>query len=420
MRNMKKSILPVFAIVAMLSNSFESLAAGELVATVVREKNGMASVKFAPSDSAEKITAYDENGMPLAKLNWAASFVFPVTEKALRASTKAGGIDLNSLLQGMGVLKTDGDLLVRAELPITIQDLDGRELPKGTDVFLKLDRLAKEGTIVPTNAWGGESMGPGGAANEFNTKLYDEGVIGAKKKKKASPKAPKQGFAHGVHGDGIVPMDDSNNGQFGGQFGDGKFLSSPVCYAGSRRTTSFSSGWGRRNSKRTRNGRWSSHFHDGVDLAVSEGTPVVAAAAGCINYSDIENNSRAAYGYNLKVDHGNGFVARYAHLGNYSPAIRAFVKTGGSQKFCFQRGEYLGNSGMTGNCTGPHLHLGLTKNGHSVNPKKFMISQSNSAVSQTCDELQASNALLTPGTSNTASAEYEATSASTTASDVRR
>lgn len=394
MAQILKTWLPVLAVCVMVLNAFD-VSAADLTATVERDADGKASIKFAGSDSGEKITAYDQNGMPLAKLNWAASFIFPISEKALRDSKKKGGIDIKALLKGMGVVQADGDMLVKAELPIGIQDLDGRDLPKGTNIYLKLDRLAREGVVVPTNAWG-PNMGAGKPANEFNTTLGEKGVIGAKSQKKFPVQAPKPGRARGVHGDGIVPMDDVSNSNREGS----KFLSAPVCYINSNKSTRFSSRWGGRTARVTKNKQRMTSFHDGLDLAVPRGTPVMAAAAGCIDYKDIGSNRYAGYGFNIKVDHGNGFMARYAHLNNFSEGIREFIRTGRGQKYCFERGEYIGNSGETGNCTGPHLHFGLSKNGRSVDPLKYMLSQSVTSVSQSCDDLQASNDRLAIGGSS--------------------
>jgi murein DD-endopeptidase MepM/ murein hydrolase activator NlpD len=53
--------------------------------------------------------------------------------------------------------------------------------------------------------------------------------------------------------------------------------------------------------------------HPGVDIAMPRGTEVIATASGTvieIRKSDVQ----AGYGNYIEIDHGNGFITRYAHL----------------------------------------------------------------------------------------------------------
>jgi murein DD-endopeptidase MepM/ murein hydrolase activator NlpD len=109
---------------------------------------------------------------------------------------------------------------------------------------------------------------------------------------------------------------------------------------------------------------WSSGKHTGVDFAVPVGTPVLAVADG-----KIENGSWGkAYGKQIiqKVD--GGWVI-YAHLN----ALR--VKPGATVK----KGQIIGESGNTGNSTGPHLHFELRDKirwtgGKALDPKEILAS----------------------------------------------
>lgn len=95
-------------------------------------------------------------------------------------------------------------------------------------------------------------------------------------------------------------------------------------------------------------------FHQGVDLAASIGTPILAASGGVV----ISAGWAGGYGIQVLLDHGGGYQSRYAHLS------RLFVETGqvvGS-------GDHIGLVGATGLVTGPHLHFEIRRNGYPVNP----------------------------------------------------
>jgi murein DD-endopeptidase MepM/ murein hydrolase activator NlpD len=71
--------------------------------------------------------------------------------------------------------------------------------------------------------------------------------------------------------------------------------------------------------------------------------------------------NRYGYGKEVLVDHGFGYISRYAHLQDIS------VKVGQKLK----RGEVLGTLGSSGRSTGPHLHYEVRKEGRTVNPMYF-------------------------------------------------
>ena len=96
-------------------------------------------------------------------------------------------------------------------------------------------------------------------------------------------------------------------------------------------------------------------YHPAVDIARSTGTPVTAADSG---YVVVAGWSNDGYGYNIVIDHGNGYQTLYGHLS------RIFVKVGTT----IGRGTVIGNMGSTGNSTGPHLHFEIRRNGVRLNP----------------------------------------------------
>lgn len=102
----------------------------------------------------------------------------------------------------------------------------------------------------------------------------------------------------------------------------------------------------------------SGKFHYGIDLAVPYGTAIRAAAAGRVTHAGY----RGSYGVMIELDHGSGYLTRYAH------ASRAAVTVGQS----VSTGQTLGYVGLTGNTTGPHLHFEIHAAGKKVNPLKYL------------------------------------------------
>ncbi|MFD9000670.1 M23 family metallopeptidase [Streptomyces sp. NPDC059582] len=88
--------------------------------------------------------------------------------------------------------------------------------------------------------------------------------------------------------------------------------------------------------------RWA-HRHTGQDFAVPIGTPVRAAGAGRV----VKVSCGGAFGIQVVVRHENGYYTQYAHLAAVSVAQDDRVAAG----------QWIGQSGTTGNSTGPHLHF---------------------------------------------------------------
>jgi murein DD-endopeptidase MepM/ murein hydrolase activator NlpD len=99
-------------------------------------------------------------------------------------------------------------------------------------------------------------------------------------------------------------------------------------------------------------------FHKGVDFAGREGSDVVAVASGVVIWS----GDRYGYGQMVEINHGNGYVTRYAHNANNLVAVGDTVK----------RGEVIAVLGSTGRATGPNLHFEVLRNGRVVNPLSYV------------------------------------------------
>lgn len=99
-------------------------------------------------------------------------------------------------------------------------------------------------------------------------------------------------------------------------------------------------------------------FHEGLDFAGKQGTPVVAVAAGIVTWS----GSRYGYGNMIEVSHGNGYITRYAHNNKNLVSVGEKV----------ERGEVIATMGNTGRSTGTHVHFEVIYNGRHVDPKKYL------------------------------------------------
>jgi murein DD-endopeptidase MepM/ murein hydrolase activator NlpD len=101
-----------------------------------------------------------------------------------------------------------------------------------------------------------------------------------------------------------------------------------------------------------------STYHEGVDLAGPEGTPIVAARSGTVTRATYSNSA----GYYVSINHGDGFSSIYMHMTHYvvSPGQKV------------SRGQVIGYMGSTGISTGSHLHFGISLNGTYVNPALYV------------------------------------------------
>jgi murein DD-endopeptidase MepM/ murein hydrolase activator NlpD len=99
-------------------------------------------------------------------------------------------------------------------------------------------------------------------------------------------------------------------------------------------------------------------FHAGLDIAVPKGSSVHAVAEGMVTYAGI----RHGYGKVVEIDHGNGYMTRYAHNSKLlvHPGERVRV------------GTIIAKSGSTGHSTGPHVHFEVWYKNHTVNPLAYV------------------------------------------------
>jgi hypothetical protein len=85
--------------------------------------------------------------------------------------------------------------------------------------------------------------------------------------------------------------------------------------------------------------------HEGIDLAMPQGTPIRSIAMGVVAWSAYEENG---YGWYVRIDHPElPFFTFYAHMAQPGLGAGSIVEAG----------QHIGLVGSTGNSTGPHLHF---------------------------------------------------------------
>ncbi len=99
-------------------------------------------------------------------------------------------------------------------------------------------------------------------------------------------------------------------------------------------------------------------YHKGIDFKASVGDPVLTVADGVVSFSGV----KSGYGNVVDVDHGNGYVTRYAHNSRLVVRVGDLVRVG----------QEIAKAGSTGRSTGAHVHFEVWENGNVVNPRKFL------------------------------------------------
>jgi len=98
--------------------------------------------------------------------------------------------------------------------------------------------------------------------------------------------------------------------------------------------------------------------HEGLDFAGIKGSEVLGVASGVVTWS----GSKQGYGELVEVDHGNGYITRYAHNSEL------LVKAGDS----IGVGQMIAKMGATGRASSPHVHFEVLYKGKAVNPYQFV------------------------------------------------
>jgi murein DD-endopeptidase MepM/ murein hydrolase activator NlpD len=98
--------------------------------------------------------------------------------------------------------------------------------------------------------------------------------------------------------------------------------------------------------------------HDGLDFAGIKGSDVLGVASGVVIWS----GPRPGFGNLLEIDHGNGYITRYAHNDEL------LVESGDR----IIAGQVIAKMGSTGRASSPHVHFEVLYQGQAVNPTEFV------------------------------------------------
>ncbi len=102
----------------------------------------------------------------------------------------------------------------------------------------------------------------------------------------------------------------------------------------------------------------SREHHNGVDIVVPKGTPILASSGGVVTRSEYAS----VFGNVVVISHGNGLQTLYCHCSQRNVSVGDKVK----------QGDVIALVGSTGRSTAPHLHFSFILNGSYVNPEKYV------------------------------------------------
>ncbi|HLE94064.1 MAG TPA: peptidoglycan DD-metalloendopeptidase family protein [Sulfuricaulis sp.] len=98
--------------------------------------------------------------------------------------------------------------------------------------------------------------------------------------------------------------------------------------------------------------------HSGIDIAAPIGTPVVAPLDGTV----METGVYFFNGKTVFINHGQGLISMLNHLSRITVERGVYVR----------QGQKLGEVGMSGRVTGPHLHWTISLNNSRIDPALFV------------------------------------------------
>lgn len=104
-------------------------------------------------------------------------------------------------------------------------------------------------------------------------------------------------------------------------------------------------------------------WHNGLDFAGREGIDVMAVASGVVVYS----GDRGGYGNTVDINHGGGYITRYAHNKDLLVSVGEIV----------EKGQTIATLGSTGRSTAPHVHFEVFLNGRAVDPAPYITRRMN-------------------------------------------
>ena len=99
-------------------------------------------------------------------------------------------------------------------------------------------------------------------------------------------------------------------------------------------------------------------WHQGIDFASKKGTNVLTVASGIVTWVGVKQG----YGLAIEVNHGGGYLTRYAHNQSNTAKVGDIVN----------KGQAIAKVGSSGRSTGPHVHFEVYKHGRAVDPASYV------------------------------------------------
>jgi murein DD-endopeptidase MepM/ murein hydrolase activator NlpD len=99
-------------------------------------------------------------------------------------------------------------------------------------------------------------------------------------------------------------------------------------------------------------------FHAGMDFSGVQGTDIYTVASGVVSFAGV----KSGYGNVIEVNHGNGYVTRYAHAQRLAAKVGDMVA----------KDQLIAYMGSTGRSTGTHLHYEVIENGKQIDPATYV------------------------------------------------
>jgi murein DD-endopeptidase MepM/ murein hydrolase activator NlpD len=99
-------------------------------------------------------------------------------------------------------------------------------------------------------------------------------------------------------------------------------------------------------------------WHQGIDFASKKGTNVLTVASGVVTWVGVKQG----YGLAIEVNHGGGYLTRYAHNQSNTAKVGDIVR----------KGQAIAKVGSSGRSTGSHVHFEVYKHGRAVDPASYV------------------------------------------------
>ncbi len=254
--------------------------------------------------------------------------------------------------------KNIADLLNRAEYVEKISDYDEKMFTEYEKTKNTIEEKTKEldKQLVALENYQYEQEEEKKALQELKKQKKEE-LKNYKKKVKSSKKQSDKYAEQAAKAEAEVEkllkakqeeIDSQNGTAAGGTGGDGT-LEWPLNASGR-----ISSGFGHRSSPTA----GASTYHRGLDIAITAGTPVMAAGDGKVVTATYSSSA----GNYVMISHGDRLYTVYMHCSSLAV----------SEGDTVTKGQTIGYVGSTGISTGAHLHFGVSKNGTYKNPLNYV------------------------------------------------